>query len=42
MKTGEGLLEQCKPGRKEKATEEAKEVMVRSVNFILKASGATG
>lgn len=42
MKRGEGSLEQCKPGRKKKAAKEAKEVMVRSVNFILKASGATG
>lgn len=42
MKRGKGSLEHYKPGRKEKASKEAKEVMVRSVNFILEASGATG
>lgn len=42
MKRGKASLEHGKPGRKKNATKEAKEVMVRSVNFILEASGATG
>lgn len=42
MKSGKASLEHGKPGGKERATKEAKEVMVRSVNFLLEASGATG